>query len=111
MVQLICHLIGDYLLQNDWMAQNKKKKWSNGFAACLIHCVLYIIPFAFICSIIQCFALFLTHFFIDRFYFVRWFMNHAGQKEFSKPPFAPWSIIVVDNTFHLVTNYIIIQTL
>ena len=27
MEQLLCHLVADYWLQNDWMATNKKKKW------------------------------------------------------------------------------------
>jgi hypothetical protein len=35
---ILAHFIGDYLLQNDWMAQNKKK--SN--LACTIHVGLYI---------------------------------------------------------------------
>jgi hypothetical protein len=35
----------------------------------------------------------------------------VGQKEFSKPPMAPWSMIVVDNTWHLVVLWAISVTL
>jgi hypothetical protein len=34
---IIGHLVGDYLLQTDWMAQNKKlRSWP-----CLVHCVIW----------------------------------------------------------------------
>ena len=34
---LIGHLVGDYLLQNDWMALNKKKQ----HLPCLVHCFIW----------------------------------------------------------------------
>jgi hypothetical protein len=35
----IAHLVGDWMLQNDWMARNKRSHpWE---AACLIHCLVY----------------------------------------------------------------------
>jgi hypothetical protein len=34
---IIGHLVGDFLLQNDWMAANKKKNsW-----VCLLHCLIW----------------------------------------------------------------------
>jgi len=40
---IYAHLIGDYLIQNDWMALNKKKNsW-----ICLVHVLTYMIPFLF----------------------------------------------------------------
>lgn len=109
MIQLILHLIGDYLLQNDSLAQNKKKKGSLGFLACLIHCLLYSLPFILIGTPLQVSLIFLTHFLIDRWSFVKWYMNLVGQKDFAKPPTAPWSIFFVDNTFHLICNFIILK--
>ena len=41
MEQLLCHLVADYWLQNDWMATNKKKKW---FPA-IVHGFIYTLPF------------------------------------------------------------------
>src|SRR6186713_2504658 len=46
MLQGILHLMGDYLLQNDWMAENKGKFTAKGYLACLVHCLFYTIPFA-----------------------------------------------------------------
>jgi len=36
---LLGHCVGDYLLQNDWMSLNKKKRWLPLF----VHCTLYTI--------------------------------------------------------------------
>ena len=38
---LIGHLVGDYLLQNDWMAENKAKHKGLGWLTCAVHCLLY----------------------------------------------------------------------
>lgn len=40
--QILCHMIGDYILQSDWMASNKTKSWE----AAMVHAVTYCIPFA-----------------------------------------------------------------
>lgn len=40
---IYAHLIGDYLIQNDWMA--KGKKTSTGI--CLVHIATYLLPFLF----------------------------------------------------------------
>lgn len=61
---LLAHLIGDYWLQSDWMAQNKAKNWW----AALSHVFLYTLPFAALTQ--QPAALvviLLTHLLIDRF--------------------------------------------
>ena len=104
---LIGHLVGDYLLQEDWMAANKKKNWF----PCFIHCCFYSLA---VCLFAQWSApwifltIFITHFAIDRTQFVKWWMtNVSHQTNFTQPPFAPWSLIVVDNTFHLLVLYFI----
>ena len=38
---LICHLIGDYLLQTPFLAETKGSNWYHLF----IHCILYGLPF------------------------------------------------------------------
>jgi hypothetical protein len=99
---IIGHMVGDYLLQTDWMANNKKK---SSFA-CAVHCLLWTASVTLFARWWTHWwlpvALFVTHFAQDRTQFIRWYMNHMGQKGFSTPPLAPWSMIVVDNTFHLV---------
>ena len=42
--QILAHLVGDYILQSHWMAQNKAKQ----SVAAAVHAVTYTLPFAFI---------------------------------------------------------------
>ncbi len=72
---LVAHLVGDYLLQSDWMASEKTKKST----ACLAHVATYILPFVFVTQSLMALALIGgTHFVIDRFRlarFVCWAKN------------------------------------
>lgn len=75
MEQLLLHLLGDFVVQNDWMALNKKKPGVLGFAACFIHCFMYSIPFLLVASPAGVFLVFCTHFLIDRSNFVTWILS------------------------------------
>jgi hypothetical protein len=102
---ILAHCIGDYLLQNDWMAQNKKKS----SLICAIHSFIYCIPFIFLnLSWYQLFLIFGQHHIQDRYNFVMWYMKKTGKINFSKPPFVPWSIFIIDNIFHLIWISIVI---
>ncbi len=116
MEQLILHLVGDYLTQSDWMAQNKAKRtWP---AMC--HVVVYSLPFLLIGSLQAVAVILLTHFLVDRFRLARyavWVKNWFGPgyhpwRECSETGFtnlpvwlATWLLIVADNTIHLICNY------
>lgn len=117
MEQLILHLLGDYVTQSDWMAQNKAKHtWP---AIC--HVVVYSLPFLLIGSPLAVAAICVSHFLVDRFKlarYVAWAKNWLGPgyypwKECSETGFAPtmpvwmsfWLLVVVDNTIHLICNY------
>lgn len=126
--QLVAHAVGDYILQSDWMADNKTKQH---FAAA-VHAITYTLPFllitqnpaalAFICG---------THFVVDRWRlarFVVWLKNGplviedkpkwrftwmpvtaTGYAE-TKPPFlAIWLLIIADNIIHVVCNALAIH--
>lgn len=96
---LLAHLTGDFLIQNDWMAQNKKS--SN--LACTVHVASYMLPFLFLgLAWWQLLAIAGQHWIQDRTSFVKWYMEFMGSSDFAKPPLAPWSIFVVDMTFHLL---------
>ena len=63
---LMCHLLGDYVLQIDYIAQTKKINPYHLF----VHCVLYVVPFVFLYKDIPngyliYIYLFFTHFVID----------------------------------------------
>lgn len=80
MLQLILHGWGDYILQSDWMAQNKSQRsWP-----CLVHCTLYTLPFLLITqSPVALAVIFGTHFLIDRFGLARylvWIKNHMAPR-------------------------------
>lgn len=111
---IIGHIVGDYLVQTDWMALNKKKPGIEGFFACLVHaciwtmCVMWFAgwgrPFHFAESI-AFLPLALPHFIQDRTNIVLWWMKlrWKDQAAFATGPCSPWSIIVVDNVWHIVT--------
>lgn len=61
---LMCHLVGDFILQSDWMAMNKNKSTLH----CLIHCLIYTACFIILTlSWKALLFIFVTHFIIDRF--------------------------------------------
>lgn len=39
---LVCHMLGDYVLQTDFLAKTKGENWWH----LLAHCVTYTVPFA-----------------------------------------------------------------
>lgn len=99
---IIGHLVGDYLLQNDWMALNKKQR----SLPCAVHCTLWtasVCCFAGWTSLVVIAALFTLHFIQDRTTIVLFWMTRVNrQPKFTQPPMAPWSLIVVDNVWHIV---------
>ena len=102
---VVGHMVGDYLFQTDYLALNKKRSST----ICAIHCLVWttcVMSFAFWWSLQAFLFLFLTHFIQDRTHIVSWWMSKMGQNQFKKPPFTPWSIIVVDNTLHLVQIWV-----
>ena len=96
---IYAHLIGDFLLQTDWMAQGKKQNsW-----ICLVHVITYMVPFLLTDLVwwqLLCIAV--QHFLQDRTDFVLWLMLRSGKEQFTQPPSAPWSIIVVDSIVHIL---------
>lgn len=59
---IFCHVVGDYILQQDFIAKTKGENWYHLF----IHCVLYVVPFRVIFGIDWRLAvLFVTHFIVD----------------------------------------------
>lgn len=128
--QLLCHAIGDYLLQSDWMATEKTKR----HLAAFIHALTYSLPFLiFHPSLVAWLVIFGTHELIDRYRLARyivWAKNFiapvsvrgffAGE-DFTcnlswgecsgtgYPPDRPawlavWLLIIADNILHVAIN-------
>ena len=116
MIQIIAHAIGDYMLQNDWMAAKKGYMTKDGYIACFIHCLFYTIPFLLIgASTAQWVFIFSTHFLIDKYKLATYWVklinwnwgSKAGGFADDKPVWLwVWLLIIVDNTLHVICNYI-----
>lgn len=117
--QIVVHAIGDYVLQSDWMANEKTKQdW-----AAICHAFVYSIGFGvFAPSPMAWLVIFGTHFLIDRYRLARyvvWAKNSlapigsnlpwAECSGTGYPPDRPawlavWLLIAADNILHVVIN-------
>ncbi len=115
--QLVAHLVGDFLLQTDWMAREKNR---NSFA-CLVHVFFYTLPFLLITQSPAALAVIAgTHFAIDRWQMGRYliwvrnslFPGHRPWRECVQTGFSPQTpehlarmlYIAFDNILHIVIN-------
>ncbi len=92
----VAHLFGDFILQNEWMAVNKK----NSSFVCLVHIVVYLAPFL-LCQLKwwQIALIGIQHFAQDRTEFVFWWMRvwKRVHKDYWKE--LP---LYVDQAFHII---------
>lgn len=92
--------------QEAW--EEKYRLWRKGNLACYTHCFVYTACVQVFCHVwVTWWALALClaiHYLFDRFRLARVYMRFAGQTRFMEA-MAPWSVIIVDNTFHLLTLY------
>ena len=59
---IICHMLGDYFLQGDFIASTKGKNWYH----LIVHCMLYIVPFILIFGLDwRVYVLLVSHIIID----------------------------------------------
>jgi len=121
MEQLLLHLIGDFILQNDYVATNKKNKGLLGLCICICHGFLYTVPFVIFldlsitCALVIC----VTHVIIDRTIITTRFLawrNSTSLTNFGFSDERPahltlWLNIITDNTFHLIINFLAIRYL
>lgn len=117
MEQLILHLLGDFVTQSDWMANNKTKRSWPAFC----HAATYSLPFLLIGSPSAVGVIFATHFFIDRYRVVRYLMwaknwlsplrhpwvecSVTGFHKSNPDWLAMWLMVAADATMHLICNY------
>lgn len=84
MLQLILHLIGDYILQSDWMANNKTSQ----NIACVAHALVYTLPFILVTqSKLALLVIMWSHFLIDRFRLAKYVCYY---KNFLAPECEVW---------------------
>ena len=127
------HLLGDYLLQNEWMALNKSKNTTEGWLAAMTHCLLYtfaVCLFMWNFDFIWIIAVFLSHFPIDKFGLAEKYMKYVkgsslrqyidtvnwtaerAPDDFTKGHqmltggFRAFVYAVTDNSMHLILMYL-----
>jgi len=139
--QLVAHAVGDYVLQSDWMANEKTKR----SVAAVVHALCYTIPFVFLTWSWQALLVVtVTHFVIDRWRlarFVCWVKNFLSPRRTetpldmfggsdislwwhpwaecsgtgyhsSRPPWmAVWLMIIADNVMHVTINALALRYL
>lgn len=110
------HMVGDYIIQSDWMAQEKTKRWWPAIA----HAVSYGMPFLLVTQSVLALAVIIgTHAVIDRYRLARhvvWFKNQFAPYSFRPPHTATghsldrpdwlsvWLLIIADNVIHMAIN-------
>lgn len=116
---LLAHLIGDYILQSDWMANEKTKRWWPSIA----HAITYGLPFLLVTQSPAALAVIvITHAVIDHYRLARhvvWAKNLLAPKTYRHPwsecsgtgyhrdrPawMTVWLVIIADNAMHLAIN-------
>lgn len=107
---IIGHLCGDFLLQSDYIAKNKKRS----SAICGLHCLIWTSNVCLFANLgwLSFLFLFVTHYIQDRGTLVSHYMDFVGQGGFRKTfpeGLGPWSVIVVDNVLHLLAIWVAIS--
>lgn len=132
---LLGHMVGDYLLQNNWMALSKANKDFNGTFRCFIHCIIYtlsICVFTMNFSLVWVLAVFISHYPIDRYLLADKYLKSIkgrcleqfilnGHKDLPnnldreqqlnyriiRGSFGSLVYVAVDNTFHILIMIIL----
>nr|WP_275983757.1 DUF3307 domain-containing protein [Paenibacillus hamazuiensis] len=107
---MLAHLIGDFLLQNEWMAFNKQKRW----LPLLVHSAVYTIAIAAASfalldqplSVYGILLVFAGHIVLDRGSFIAWWYKRVTR---CTDPKTWWLKVVYDQTFHLILLYAALQ--
>ncbi|WP_235827899.1 DUF3307 domain-containing protein [Brevibacillus migulae] len=100
---LLAHLIGDYLLQTEWMAKYKAERWKPLLTHCFVYTlVVAVVAFLFIPGGLSWWAIgfiFVTHVILDRRGFISfWYKRVMGVTDDRNK----WLMIMADQIFHLV---------
>lgn len=112
----MAHMVGDYLIQSDWMAVEKTRRWWPAIA----HAVTYGLPFLLVTQSPAALAVIVgTHAVIDRYRLARhvvWLKNQLAPYPFRPPHTATghfddrpvwlstWLLIIADNVIHMLFN-------
>ena len=121
---ILAHLTGDYLLQGKHMALTKAEKGFEGFKTCFRHCFRYTAAVCFFMWTLDpviIWLVFMTHWIVDRHSLAwvwlklikgRTFEGAVAQEGVAREfdvGFTCLVYAVVDNTFHLISLWLIFE--
>ena len=117
--QIVAHVIGDFVLQSDWMATEKTKR----SVPALVHAATYTLPFLYFTRLpLPLLIIFGSHFVVDHWRISRyvvwaknWLAPPGSNKPWAEctatgyPPDRPvwlsvWLLIIIDNLLHILCN-------
>jgi hypothetical protein len=93
------HMVGDYLLQNRWMAIKK----AQGLMPLLVHSFVYTLSIALFefmggrIKIPGLIIIFIAHVVLDQRAFVKWWAKKITQSDS-----VPWLVVMLDQSWHIV---------
>jgi len=93
MMILGAHMVGDFILQNDWMQRK-----SSSSLVCLVHVLVYLLPFCFLLNWWQLILVGVQHFMWDR-----WSVARRWQIFWKQTPPSKWMSgpLWVDQAWHI----------
>ncbi len=124
--QLICHAVGDYVLQSDWMASEKTHRWLPALAHACVYSSVFLLLTR---SPLVLLTIGTSHLLIDRYRIARYLCfakNHLSPSSTWKPwrdsqatgfpsdtPvwLTVWLLIINDNRGHVTINALALKFL
>jgi len=120
------HLVGDFLFQTKYMALNKSEKGWSGFKSCTLHVLVYTLSICLMLWTLNpwtLLAVFIPHWIIDRLSLASVWLKlirgrtfeaaYLSQDKYREFDIAFTSLVyaVVDNTFHLLSLWLVVKFL
>ncbi len=105
------HFIADWLFQSQYDSDNKSKNWKSLIRHSTIYTITFLFPFLYLhINLWWLIAVFIWHMILDRRRILLWIMNIKGMTLQNNPEYAFAIVkVVLDQTFHLLLLWIIIN--
>lgn len=101
----VAHLIGDWILQNDWQAKNKNKSWWALISHVLIYHILILLVLLYFVGpqpavYVAVVLLAISHLVLDRQATIIWLMQRFHNSGNGAP--ERWLMVAFDQALHIV---------
>lgn len=97
---ILAHLLGDYVVQSDWMANEKTKNTTQGILAAMAHSITYGLCYLIVTQdLVVLFVITATHYYIDRYRLARyvcWAKNQLAPRRYRYPLREPFRVTMLN---------------